>query len=85
MRKITLSLLVSTFSLSCWASSAPRSVAASVESGRTRYVCTARSILGKRFSATGTDKVLTQEEAMQRCEAYAFRCYRTGCDVTSER
>ncbi len=43
------------------------------------YVCTARSLTGKRYSATGPDKALTQEAAMRKCEENSFRCYRTGC------
>jgi hypothetical protein len=85
MRILSLCLWVSTSSLPVWATAPSTDTVAGMENGRALYVCTARSILGKRFSATGFDKVLTQEEAMQRCEAHAFRCYRTGCDVTSER
>jgi len=43
------------------------------------YVCTARSLTGKRYSATGPDKALTQEAALRKCEESSFRCYRTGC------
>ena len=50
----------------------------SVDSQRA-IVCTAHSLTGKRFSATGTDKMLVQDEAMRKCQAVAFRCYPTGC------
>ncbi len=81
MRHLSVLILASTLGLACLAAEK----AAERPTERVLYVCSARSILGKRFSATGSDKVLAQEEAMQRCESYAFRCYRTGCDVTGLR
>lgn len=84
MRYLSLCLALSSlFTTVAFAENAPLAPASA--SDRTLWVCNARSILGKRFSATGTDKVLAQEEAMQKCEAYAFRCYRTGCDATEGR
>lgn len=49
----------------------------------TIYVCKARSILGRYYSATGTDRAVTQDAAMKDCQAYSRRCYPTGC--TSQR
>lgn len=48
----------------------------------TTYICTARNLVGKRYVAQGSDRVLTQESAMQECEATSFRCYPTGCKET---
>ncbi len=83
MRKFYLVLSAWTFAFAV--SAQETQLAPSQDGARVLYVCTARSLLGKRFSATGDDKVLTQEAAMKQCEAYAFRCYRTGCQATDLR
>lgn len=46
---------------------------------RTMYVCTARSLTGRRFSATGENQTLTQEAALRLCESHALRCIAAGC------
>lgn len=46
-----------------------------------KYLCTARNLLGKRYSATGDDEILTQEEALRRCEAESARCVAGGCQT----
>lgn len=50
----------------------------------TTYLCKARSLTGKYYSATGTNKILTQDAAMKACSAQSFRCYPTGCIVTGK-
>lgn len=47
--------------------------------GERVYVCKARSLSGRYFSATGPDSVLAQDEAMRLCSAHSLRCYATGC------
>jgi len=43
------------------------------------WVCNARSLTGKFYTATGTDKATTQSQAVALCQAQSFRCYPTGC------
>jgi hypothetical protein len=77
------SLVIVLFSVSSFLSIAAVSVHADVLGQQlTSYVCTARSITGRRCTAVGTDKVLTQEAAMQKCEKESWRCYPTGCQVS---
>ena len=52
---------------------------------RETFICHARSVLGRRYTATGENEKLTQEAAMQKCEASARRCYPTGCSNAGER
>lgn len=69
---------VGLFSL-CAGAAAPVTSHLSSTEVNTTYVCKARSLTGKYYSATGTDKVLTQDAAMKLCSAQSFRCYPTGC------
>ncbi len=47
------------------------------------FVCKARNLAGRRFSAIGPDEVLTQEKAMRKCESVSAQCYPTGCEETN--
>jgi hypothetical protein len=52
---------------------------AAVASADPIYVCTARSLAGRPYRATGPNRQLTMLSAITECEKHHLRCYKSGC------
>lgn len=85
MRIPFTALIAFTGLFSLWAgAAAPVSSSVMAPNVATTYVCKARSAAGRYYSATGTDKVLTQDAAMKLCSAHSVWCYPTGCVASTK-
>jgi hypothetical protein len=47
------------------------------------YLCGARSLSGRYFSAQDANAIVAQDVALKMCQAKSWRCYPVGCKIVT--